>query len=355
MQASQISTDYTIARPASVARAPSLPPQAAAASSVGQGALPVKPHIFKANSLKQRVAKIENPHPFKYYMLAAIVGIAGFAFSYYESLRGTHQLASWGDIAVLVACLVGAMLFKKKAEKEERLKEEQKALENTPDPWAGKKPLPQKLSEVKAVIYTRIIGGLYMGNDVGFASTTHLPCELPNTKEFKTNNEGKFQRIITLCPLQELTQRCHYKQVDLAVLKERLSDSFRTHWIDWLYLGEDVRDCSEDWDNLVYNATFTDPPEQGSKSDAVSKLKINEWFEATFAILDQACLEDVRTLVHCARGDSRSATLVAAYLIKRRCLSYEQALSFLRQQRLCIEPQFGEQLVSYAHELNQLG
>ena len=58
-------------------------------------------------------------------------------------------------------------------------------------------------------------------------------------------------------------------------------------------------------------------------------------------------------LVHCAAGVSRSATCLIAYYIKYRGMSYEEALSLLRNKRPIVYPNSGfqEQLKRFENEL----
>ncbi|KAJ7752922.1 protein-tyrosine phosphatase-like protein [Mycena metata] len=46
-------------------------------------------------------------------------------------------------------------------------------------------------------------------------------------------------------------------------------------------------------------------------------------------------------LVHCQQGVSRSASIVIAYLIRDRAMSYDAAFDFVKQRRQCIQPNSG--------------
>ncbi|CDW76420.1 dual specificity protein phosphatase 4 [Stylonychia lemnae] len=48
-----------------------------------------------------------------------------------------------------------------------------------------------------------------------------------------------------------------------------------------------------------------------------------------------------KILVHCQKGNSRSAVVVAAYLMMERKLTDKQALEYLRQKRISIDPNLG--------------
>ena len=58
-------------------------------------------------------------------------------------------------------------------------------------------------------------------------------------------------------------------------------------------------------------------------------------------------------LVQCHGGVSRSATIICAYLIKKKDWSAEQALSYLKIRRPRVKPNEGffEQLKEYYNEL----
>lgn len=57
--------------------------------------------------------------------------------------------------------------------------------------------------------------------------------------------------------------------------------------------------------------------------------------------VDDALSGGGRVLVHCQAGISRSATVVAAYLIASRGVSPQTALEIIRKARPCIQPNFG--------------
>jgi len=82
----------------------------------------------------------------------------------------------------------------------------------------------------------------------------------------------------------------------------------------------------------------------------VSDEDILAEFDNVNAFMDTSLENGGKVLVHCICGVSRSATLVAAYLINKKELSYTQAMNLLMSKRAKIDPNTGfrEQLRKYA-------
>jgi dual specificity phosphatase 12 len=73
------------------------------------------------------------------------------------------------------------------------------------------------------------------------------------------------------------------------------------------------------------------------------------WLPSACAFIDQALRYGGRVLVHCVQGLSRSATVVAAYLMYSRRLTPTQAMERVRESRdqVWFNPGFQEQLVLF--------
>ena len=64
---------------------------------------------------------------------------------------------------------------------------------------------------------------------------------------------------------------------------------------------------------------------------------------------------DAKVFVHCAAGESRSATIVIAYLMYKNKMSYEEAYDFIKNKRNVINPNSGfqEQLKKFEKILKE--
>ncbi|KAJ9449629.1 Dual specificity protein phosphatase 1 [Diplonema papillatum] len=68
---------------------------------------------------------------------------------------------------------------------------------------------------------------------------------------------------------------------------------------------------------------------------------LNPFFDQVHAFIDSAIACGTAVLVHCFKGQSRSATMVISYLIKKRGWSYNHALNFVKTQSPRINPNRG--------------
>lgn len=62
-------------------------------------------------------------------------------------------------------------------------------------------------------------------------------------------------------------------------------------------------------------------------------------------------------LIHCMAGVSRSPTLAAAWLMRRRGLAAAEALAYLKERRPCVDPNpgFRQQLLIWEQQLGGIG
>ena len=84
---------------------------------------------------------------------------------------------------------------------------------------------------------------------------------------------------------------------------------------------------------------------------------MTQFFEVAFDFIDGALKksEDTVVLVHCQAGMSRSATILASYLMKLKGLTSDEALTLLKSKRSKVSPNGGFllQLKSYEKEIEQ--
>lgn len=68
---------------------------------------------------------------------------------------------------------------------------------------------------------------------------------------------------------------------------------------------------------------------------------ISVYFNQSIDYISKAINGGGKVFVHCVCGVSRSATLVAAYLMKEYGMSCDQAVKHLQRRRSCVEPNSG--------------
>ena len=79
------------------------------------------------------------------------------------------------------------------------------------------------------------------------------------------------------------------------------------------------------------------------------------FFDETSDLIDAYLADGKKILIHCAAGISRSPTILAAYLMRSRGMSCDEALGFIRHARPIVDPNIGFviQLCAYEARLRQ--
>lgn len=57
--------------------------------------------------------------------------------------------------------------------------------------------------------------------------------------------------------------------------------------------------------------------------------------------IDECLAANHRVLIHCVAGNSRSASVVIAWLMQRHALSFDEALTFVQSKRPSVRPNAG--------------
>jgi hypothetical protein len=275
----------------------------------------------------------------------------------------------------------------------------QSAVEKATDPWKGKEwsnKLSEHTADVKRALLPskntpcdQILGELYLGNDAAFVESTCIAYTglTPDCRPtpIQTTNSMKFKAVITVCPLQAIVAGLKFSEIvtkyegSLEKAEDGILQSYEKNQITWKSAGKTTCDSVDeticetliDWKCLVLDST---KPLKEKVSlpldDAGKEILLNErvksfdeiqndpssWFEPIFKELDKAVFEGKKTLVHCQAGQSRSASVLAAYLINRFNLSSDAAIAYLRTKRLCVcpNPAFRVGLNQYAIDLQTI-
>ena len=82
-----------------------------------------------------------------------------------------------------------------------------------------------------------------------------------------------------------------------------------------------------------------------AESDLISS------FDECVDFINDGAKKGYATLVHCAAGISRSATICIAYMIKQQGMGADEALEYVRSRRpiVCPNAGFRDQLLRYAN------
>eukprot|EP00756_Hemistasia_phaeocysticola_P020128 Hpha_TRINITY_DN15702_c7_g3::TRINITY_DN15702_c7_g3_i1::g.37935::m.37935 len=174
-----------------------------------------------------------------------------------------------------------------------------------------------------------------------------------------------------------LTLRVHnapwiIKQVDAVKDDPESGGKLKVEWtklypdkvLDFLYLGP--LSCCQDptvYEELGIGYIASIGRELSVVCGKTEQIQINvddvpgtdlvPCFDFVHEFIDKAKDAGSAVLVHCFKGQSRSATLVCTYLMKKRRITRDEAISFVKQYRPCINPNpgFMTQMLAYEQHL----
>lgn len=209
----------------------------------------------------------------------------------------------------------------------------------------------------------QIINQLYLGNSEAFISTTHLKFRDVD-RSYRcytrtTNNAPGFESVITMCQMKAI----YGDFIELS--GQDFQETFANHKVQWLNLGYRIFDGPEAWPLFIHDCTIAEeaiPLDDKmeviqiealvqQKNETIQRINSSEWFVRAFKEIDRAVFHDRKVLVHCQAGVSRSATLLAAYLINRFGVTHTEALDFLQIKRPVVKSKFEAQLAEYSEKL----
>ena len=132
-----------------------------------------------------------------------------------------------------------------------------------------------------------------------------------------------------------------------------------SHILPYLYLGS-IKDAKDRRYNYIVNVSdqsYTKPytPVITLLSDDIPTYKISKYFSAFNDLMNGFEARRETCLVHCIQGISRSATIVAAYLMYKYNMTPSEAISYIRQKREIVNPNpgFMRQLTNYHAKLRR--
>ncbi|BAU80034.1 conserved dual specificity protein phosphatase [Tokyovirus A1] len=72
-----------------------------------------------------------------------------------------------------------------------------------------------------------------------------------------------------------------------------------------------------------------------------SRTNIKPVFRSAASFIQESLAAGLDVLVHCAAGISRSSSVVIAFLMLKRGMTYDTALAFVKSKRKCVDPNPG--------------
>lgn len=118
-----------------------------------------------------------------------------------------------------------------------------------------------------------------------------------------------------------------------------------------LWLGSEIDERNDEWmreQGITHDVHATHRPPK-IKNARVHRVRIDDLpseniyahFDSTCTFIDRALSKGGNVFVHCQMGISRSTTLVAAYLMKKRGMGAKQAIAYIEARRPIVNPNSG--------------
>ena len=149
------------------------------------------------------------------------------------------------------------------------------------------------------------------------------------------------------------------------IYEKGIYDYIMNEIIPNLFLGNMYYTSDDLIKNDIYNIINLSGEENNSMDSrfTIYNKKLNDnpgqnmiiHFEELFNIIDKILKQNKKILIHCQAGISRSSTIVIAYLMKTKNLSYSKSLDFVREKRPIVDPNLGfiVQLMDYEKKLKR--
>lgn len=146
---------------------------------------------------------------------------------------------------------------------------------------------------------------------------------------------GLFQPwISTEFNITKVTDNLFISDIATAFNKEELKNLGITHVLSTVLGLEPAFPDDFDYKNIY----LRDIPDEN----------IDKHFDECTDYIDKSIEAGGKVLVHCIKGVSRSATIIIAYLMNKKGLSFDEAFKIVKNERKCANPNKG-----YVNQLNK--
>lgn len=154
----------------------------------------------------------------------------------------------------------------------------------------------------------------------------------------------------------------NYLHIPISILKNDFYEPHIQEIMPQLWIGDQLSACSK---SILYkhqiDTIFNCAAQVENRFTDEFRYYTFHWYDSTYdktvkrqlkhaaQLLHDAMETNRHILVHCQSGHSRSATVIIAYLILYKRMSFEQAYEYVKTKRPLIKPNF--QFQTYLKEI----